>query len=73
MNQNSITQRCTLNSSLWSAGRNTHLKIVAVSLMASIIVIMIGANARYDSGPDQVVIKAGQPAVYTDNAGATIR
>jgi len=41
--------------------------------MASIIVIMIGANARYDSGPDQVVIKAGQPAVYTDNAGATIR
>ncbi len=62
-----------MNSSLWSAGRNTHLKIVAVSLMASIVVVMIGANARHDSGPNQVVVKAGQPVVYTDNAGATIR
>jgi hypothetical protein len=34
---------------------------------------MIGANARHDSGPSQVAVKAGQPAVYTDNAGATIR
>jgi hypothetical protein len=62
-----------MHSSLWSAGRNTHLKIVAVSLMASIVVVMIGANARHDSGPSQVAVKAGQPAVYTDNAGATIR
>jgi hypothetical protein len=62
-----------MNSSLWSAGRNTHLKIVAVSLMASIVVVMIGANARHDSGGNQVVVKAGQPTIYTDNAGATIR
>ena len=41
--------------------------------MASIVVVMIGANARHDSGRNQVVVKAGQPAVYTDNAGATIR
>jgi len=61
-----------MHSSLWSAGHNTHLKIIAVSLMASIVVVMIGANARHDSGP-QVVVKAGQPAVYTDNAGVTIR
>ena len=62
-----------MNSSLWSAGRNTHLTIVAVSLMASIVVVVIGVNARLDSGPNQVVVKAGQPAIYTDNAGATIR
>ena len=62
-----------MHSSLWSAGRNTHLKIVTVSLMASIVVVMIGTNARHDSGSSQVVVKAGQPAVYTDNAGATIR
>jgi hypothetical protein len=62
-----------MNSSLWSAGRNTHLKIVAVSLMASIVVVMIGANARHDSGANQIVVKAGQPTIYTDNASATIR
>jgi hypothetical protein len=62
-----------MNSSLWSAGRNTHLKIVAVSLMASIVVVMIGANARHDSGANQIVVKAGQATIYTDNASATIR
>jgi hypothetical protein len=62
-----------MNSSLWSAGRNTHLKIVAVSLMASLIVVVIGINARTDSGANQVVLKAGTPTIYTDNAGPSIR
>jgi hypothetical protein len=68
-----------MNSSLWSAGRNTHLKIVAVSLMASIILVVIGINARLDSGATAridttpVVVKAGKPAIYTDNPGSTIR
>ena len=62
-----------MNSSLWSAGRSTHLKIVAVSLMASIIVVVIGINARVDSDANQVVVKAGKPAIYTDNAGSTVR
>ena len=35
-----------MNSSLWSAGRNTHLKIVAVALMASIVVVIVGINSR---------------------------
>ena len=39
-----------MNSSLWSAGHTTHLKIVAVSLVASIVVVAIGINARLDSG-----------------------
>ena len=33
-----------MNSSLWSAGRNTHLKIIAVALMASIVVVVIGVH-----------------------------
>ena len=33
-----------MNSSLWSAGHTTHLKIVAVSLVASIVVVAIGTQ-----------------------------
>jgi hypothetical protein len=68
-----------MNSSLWSAGRNTHLKIVAVSLMASIVVVFIGINARLDSAAtvrvdtDQIVVKAGKTKTVTDNGGSTIR
>ncbi|HEY6754424.1 MAG TPA: hypothetical protein VI077_06890 [Pseudolabrys sp.] len=68
-----------MNSSLWSAGRNTHLKIVAVSLMASIIVVAIGINARLDNGAnerigtDQIVVKAGKTKTFTDNSGSIVR
>ncbi len=34
------------NSSFFTADRNTHLKIVVVSLLASILVIVIGIAAR---------------------------
>jgi len=68
-----------MNSSLWSAGHSTHLKIVAVSLVASIIVVAVGINARLDTraiaqvetGP--IVVKADKIKTYTDNGGATIR
>jgi hypothetical protein len=68
-----------MNSSLWSAGHTTHLKIVAVSLIASIVVVVIGINARLDAGATAgvesapVVVKAGKVKTYTDNGGATIR
>jgi hypothetical protein len=68
-----------MNSSLWSAGHTTHLKIVAVSLIASIVVVAIGINARLDNAAtagvekSQLVVKAGKPTTYTDNGGATIR
>jgi hypothetical protein len=68
-----------MNSSLWSAGHTTHLKIVAVSLIASIIVVAIGINARLDSPTttrtetDQIVVKAGKPTIYTDSSRSTIR
>ena len=35
-----------MNSSLWSADRTTHLKIVAVALAAAIVVVGIGIGAR---------------------------
>ena len=62
-----------MNSSLWSPGRNTHLKIVGVALMASIVVVIVGINSRVESGTNQIVVKAGQPTVYTDTTGPTIR
>jgi hypothetical protein len=62
-----------MNSSLWSAGRNTHLKIVAVALVASIVVVVVGINSRVESGAPLVLVKAGQPTVYTGNSGPTIR
>ncbi|MFZ0197047.1 MAG: hypothetical protein WAL14_19765, partial [Pseudolabrys sp.] len=60
-------------------GHTTHLKIVAVSLVASIVVVAIGLNARLDSGAtagvekSQIVVKAGKDKTFTDNGGATIR
>jgi hypothetical protein len=68
-----------MNSSLWSAGHTTHLKIVVVSLLASIVVVAVGVNARLDTraiaqvetGP--IVVKADKIKTYTDNGGATIR
>jgi len=69
-----------MDSSLWSAGQHTHLKIVAVSLIASIAVVAIGTNARLDSGvtteriePADATIKAGKPKAYTDIGQANIR
>ncbi|HYC18405.1 MAG TPA: hypothetical protein VEC94_14470 [Pseudolabrys sp.] len=68
-----------MDGSLWSAGQSTHLKIVVVSLVASIAVVAIGINARLDSvAPTRietadVVIKAGKTKAYTDIGQANIR
>jgi hypothetical protein len=70
-----------MNSSLRSADRNTHLKIVAVSLLAAIVVLTVGINARIaDSNTttariqaDGPIVKAGKPAIYSTNEAATIR
>ena len=62
------------NSSLITADRATHLKIVAVALLASIAVMVIGIAARphADAGAPQVV-KAAPPVLATDTANTTIR
>ena len=70
-----------MSESLLSADRNTHLKIVAVALMAALMAIMVavGLNAR-TTGSDLVaargntdgpVVKAGTPVTYSDAERST--
>jgi len=69
-----------MNHSLVTADRTTHLKIVAVSLVAAIAVILVGITARItDSGASAnlqahgPVLKAGKPAAITAIDGSTVR
>ncbi len=71
-----------MNSSLWSADRMTHIKIVAVSLvMAGIVVVAVGSGVRITDAnsisarnyTDPVVIKAGQPISVSKADVSTIR
>jgi hypothetical protein len=69
-----------MDSSLWSAGQYTHLKIVVVALVASIAVVTVGINARLDSGATaariesaDILVKAGKPKAYTDIGQPNIR
>jgi hypothetical protein len=70
-----------MSESLRSADRNTYLRIVAVALVALAVVVTIGTFAR-EIGPgtvmagvkaDRPVLKAGQPASYTDNVTSAVR
>ncbi len=65
------------NSSLYAADRVTHLKIVAVSLVASIVFLVVAIAARTSletgymaSGP---ALKAGQPMAVTRGDITVIR
>ena len=70
-----------MNHSLVTADRTTHLKIVAVSLIAAIAVILVGITARVtdDSGASAnlqahgPVLKAGKPAAVTVREGTTVQ
>ena len=70
-----------MNHSLVTADRTTHLKIVAVSLIAAIAVILVGVTARIsDTGSTSAkvetqgpVLKAGKPATITARDGNTIQ
>ena len=66
-----------MNASLFRAGRATHLKIVAVSLVCAIVVVLIGHNAKSsDTTTAQTVnplVKTGQPAVYAVQEGQAFR
>jgi hypothetical protein len=69
-----------MNHSLVTADRTTHLKIVAVSLIAAIAVILVGVTARVTDtsataelkahGP---VLKAGKPATITAREGNVVQ
>jgi hypothetical protein len=68
-----------MDHSLLSAGRTTHLKIVAVALVFAIVVVLVGVNARTSdiatahSQTKGAVVKAGQPATYADNEAQAVR
>ena len=63
-----------MNSSLATADRTTHLKVVVVALVAAILVVTAGIAARVTSIDTEtarvrtqgvVVVKAGAPVAYT--------
>jgi len=68
-----------MDSSLLRARSATHLKIVLVSLMAAIVVVVVGINARTNSfdtaanatGP--AVVKAVHTPAYAGKDGVTVR
>ncbi|MGZ5855364.1 MAG: hypothetical protein ACXWJ0_14670, partial [Xanthobacteraceae bacterium] len=74
-------RRSMNNATLSSADRATHLKVVAVSLAASIAVLAVGIALRTipaDEGSARQVahgpiIKAGKPVVTTVNDTTVIR
>ena len=69
------------NSSLYTADRATHLKIVAVALIAASLVAGVGIAAhKVDLGTDALTaqsrgpaLKAGGPVILTIREDATIR
>jgi hypothetical protein len=70
-------RRASMNHSIYSADRSTHLKIVAVALVAGIAVAGFGiaAHSASDGSYTQTarVIKAGKPVVVTSSNMAVIR
>ena len=65
-----------MNHSFHSVDRATHLKIVAVALVAGIAVTAFGIAARTNIGDSQTaahVIKAGKPVVVTSSDNAMFR
>lgn len=66
-----------MNHSIYSADRSTHLKVVAVALVAGIAIAGFGISARSgsDEGLTQTarVIKAGKPVVITSSTTSLVR
>jgi hypothetical protein len=65
-----------MNHSFHSADRATHLKILAVALVAGIAVTAFGIAARFNIDDSQTaahVIRAGKPVVITSSDDAVVR
>ena len=64
-----------MSQSTRSADRNTHIKIVAVSLMAAILVVAIGISARNFSIDEDtsVVTKVGRSVHFSIKDNPTVR
>ena len=76
-----VTGEILMNFSLLTADRMTHLKIVAVALIAATVVTVVGLTARVGgdsanaaSKPSATqVVKVGKPTVYTQNGALVVR
>jgi len=72
-------QETSMNHSIYSADRMTHLKIVVVALVAGITVagFSISAHTTSDEGLTQTastrVMKAGKPVVVTSSGNSVVR
>jgi L-asparaginase/Glu-tRNA(Gln) amidotransferase subunit D len=70
-------QETSMNHSIYSADRTTHLKIVVVALVVGIVVAGFGISARNssDEGFTQTarVMKAGKPVVITSSGSSVVR
>jgi hypothetical protein len=69
--------RLHMDTTLQGASRTTHLKIVLVSLVAAIIFVTVGINAKIGDGDassaDRGIMKAGQPTAYATQEHMAIR
>jgi hypothetical protein len=60
--------KASMNLSIYSADKRTHLKVVVIALVAGIAVVGLGLSSR-DSASTQTagVIKAGKPTAITSS------
>jgi hypothetical protein len=63
------------NSSMITADRATHLKIVVVALLASVTVMVVGIAARpqIDQSATAQVVKPSKPILAIGNEATSIR
>jgi L-asparaginase/Glu-tRNA(Gln) amidotransferase subunit D len=70
-------QETSMNHSIYSADRTTHLKIVVVALVVGILVAGFGISARNSSDEGFIqtarVMKAGKPVVVTSSGNSVVR
>jgi hypothetical protein len=65
-----------MDHSLLTASRTTHVKIVVVALLGAILVVTVGIASHLGATGSAVapaVLKAGEPAAYSNRDGAVVR